>query len=477
MKVHLKVKIATTLTGVSIPIFAVLISGIIATNKISQFTIDIRDQSFPNSMAIMELKNDVQNIRLSFSSIAINKTKKSYNDAILKAEKAYKNSNNNLNKLLTINRDDSHTLKKLNRLKTDLKKFYTYGKRLSTSIKKGALNNKGMNRLNVFAEGLIAPLDTIVDSNKSELKNAINVIVAEQDLSIKLIALGVIVLLLLIPSIGFFVGRKIVKIINEAQMTSSTFSNSSGEIKFSSDAVNNTAQDLAGGSSEQASNIEEITSSMEEMGATISQNSENAKTTSKLAKDTATKAEEGGNAVYETVEAMKKISDKISVIEDIAYQTNLLALNAAIEAARAGDYGKGFAVVAGEVRKLAEKSQVAAQEISDLTTSSVEVSEQAGRLLEEIVPQIKQTSDLIQDIDTASEEQSNGVTQINVAMEQLNEVVQQNAATSEELSASSEELTATSEQLNQNALSLLEKLTLFLTGSNGHTNDLPAIEE
>ena len=224
---------------------------------------------------------------------------------------------------------------------------------------------------------------------------------------------------------------------------------SAGALSTASHQVSSTAESMSQSSNEQAASVEETSASVEQMTASIMQNSENARITDGMAIQAAKQAAESGEAVTQTVNAMRHIAKKIAVIDDIAYQTNLLALNAAIEAARAGEYGKGFAVVASEVRKLAERSQVAAQEIIEMAADSVGIAENAGKLLTEMVPWIKQTSDLVQEIAAASEEQSSNVGQINNAMMQLNQITQQSAAASEELAATAEEMSGQAEQLQQ----------------------------
>ncbi len=237
----------------------------------------------------------------------------------------------------------------------------------------------------------------------------------------------------------------------------SNVKNAAENVADGSQAISSGASEMSNGATEQAAAGEEASSSMEEMSANIRQNAENATQTEKIAIKAANDAQKSGEAVAQTVTAMREIVRKITIIEEIARQTHTLSLNATIEAAKAQEYGKGFAVVAAEVRALASRSQDASSEINQMASQSIDTAERAGDMLSTLVPDIQKTADLVQEIGAASREQSSGVEQISRAIQQLDTVIQQNSSISEEMAATSEELAGQAEQLQ-------EMIAFFHTG-------------
>ncbi|MEM6487282.1 MAG: methyl-accepting chemotaxis protein [Pseudomonadota bacterium] len=235
-------------------------------------------------------------------------------------------------------------------------------------------------------------------------------------------------------------GRRLREVIGNAGA-------SAGHVADGARQMSATSEELSEGANAQASAAQEASAAIEEMTATIRQSADNASQTEKIATQSAQEARNGGEAVASAVDAMQRIVEKITIIQEIARQTDLLALNAAVEAARAGSHGRGFAVVASEVRKLAERSQEAASEIGALSTETLKLSGEAGRMLDVLVPNIQRTADLVQEISAATREQNIGAQQINTAIRSLDDVIQRNASAAQQSAATSTELSAQAAEL------------------------------
>lgn len=239
-------------------------------------------------------------------------------------------------------------------------------------------------------------------------------------------------------------------------------------IRDAADEVNGDAREMAGSSADlsnrteaQAATLQQSAAALEQLSQSVQSTAENAADAEATTNENRAVAKQTGNIVENAIEAMaaieassQKITQIISVIDDIAFQTNLLALNAGVEAARAGEAGRGFAVVASEVRALAQHSSASAQEIKALiAASSAQVGQgsklvrDAGTSLGDIIARVDKVAGLVSDIAVSAKEQSVGVSEINAGVRDLDAATQSNAAMAEEASAASEGLTNAAQRM------------------------------
>lgn len=245
------------------------------------------------------------------------------------------------------------------------------------------------------------------------------------------------------------ISRSVRRLSENLQSAIKSVTASSENMAKHAQELNDLSANLSSSSNVQAASLEEISAAVEEMAANIEQNMQNARQTETIAAAANSTVKEGNASTQTAVDAMRNIAEKIRIIDDIAFQTNLLALNAAVEAARAGEQGKGFAVVAAEVRRLAERSKIAASEIQHVSANAVAVAEVASSKLAIVVPEFERTTRLVQDIAAASVEQNAGSNQINLAIQELNSQTQDHSSAANQILDSATTLTHDSAKLQE----------------------------
>jgi len=202
------------------------------------------------------------------------------------------------------------------------------------------------------------------------------------------------------------------------------------------------SQQLAGRTQSQAASLEQATANVRQVAETVNHNAEAAQDIRRLTADLNTETERAGELMQHAVGGLgslqatsQRMTEIIGTIDGIAFQTNILALNAAVEAARAGEAGRGFAVVASEVRRLAQRSQEAANEVRQLIAESADrvqgtVTEirTVNEAMTVLVRGIREIATQIGDMADASRQQSAALGEVVAAVGDLDKVTYENSA-------------------------------------------------
>ncbi|MCQ2975987.1 MAG: methyl-accepting chemotaxis protein [Bacteroidales bacterium] len=222
-------------------------------------------------------------------------------------------------------------------------------------------------------------------------------------------------------------------------------------LQSSSYEINRATQTLSQNANEQAASADNIVQSINDIQDEINHNAELTTKAGIITQKIMNDISEIKSAQDDSLHSVKNISEKIDIINDIAFQTNILALNAAVEAARAGEHGKGFAVVASEIRKLAEKCKVSANEIVEGANTSVNATVKSHELINKIIPDVDECASLIERVEQTADNQKQTISSIEQSISELNNSIQSNASASEELAVNAEELNGQASSFNENA--------------------------
>jgi methyl-accepting chemotaxis protein len=273
-------------------------------------------------------------------------------------------------------------------------------------------------------------------------------------------------------------------IIGTVVSTASTLTGSAASMRTASDQIHRRID-------QQSQQTQQAATAMQEMSASIAEVSRHTQSAAETARNAAETARDGGTIVKEVLGSMhciatavsdtsatvtllgddsRRISQIVTVIDEIARKTNLLALNAAIEAARAGDQGRGFAVVAGEVRRLAESTAQATGEIAsmiqgiqDRTRTAIASMEsgtgtvqqgvitttQAGEALERIIGMAERVDRMITQIAIAASQQAVAADQSSASLDSIHSLSHENLTEMATTAAGIESLRTTAVTLEQ----------------------------
>jgi len=195
--------------------------------------------------------------------------------------------------------------------------------------------------------------------------------------------------------------------------------------------------------------VENIANSVEQVNASIRLNSEDATRTHVNSKEIAEDIVSVSKATADTYDCMRRIVEKVKVINDITSHTDLLAINASVEASRAGDHGSGFAVVAAEIRKLSELCHRASTEINRLSEVSLAATTQTVDLVDSISPKIHDNAIMVSRISEACSKQLHFTGAISNAVQQLSEISQNNTVSADKLTVAANVLVNDVGKLNK----------------------------